>query len=52
MQNNAISEKINMERQYISRAVIHMHQNSQPTSASAERSFSMLEKLLAKDRNF
>ena len=38
--------------QDISPAVYHMLQNSQPTSASVERSFSMLKKLLAKDRNF
>ena len=41
-----------MERQDISPAVYHMLQTSQPTSASVERSFSMLKKLLAKDRNF
>ena len=52
MQNNDIFEIINMERQDISPAVYHMLQNSQPTSASVERSFSMLKKLLAKDRNF
>ena len=52
MQNNDISEIINMERQDVSPAVYHMLQNSQPTSASVERSFSMLKKLLAKDRNF
>ena len=33
-------------------AVYHILQNSQPTSASVERSFSILKKLLAKDRNF
>ena len=52
MQNNDISEIINMERQDISPAVYHMLQNSRPTFASVERSFSMLKKLLAKDRNF
>ena len=52
MQSNHISETIDMERQDISPAVYHMLQNSQPTSASVERSFSMLKKLLAKDRNF
>ena len=52
MQNNDISEIINMERQDISPAVYHMLQNAQPTSASVQRSFSMLKKLLAKDRNF
>ena len=41
-----------MERQDISPAVYHMLQNSQPTSASEERSFSILKKLLEKDRNF
>ena len=51
MQNNDISEIINMERQDISPAVYHMLQNSQPTSAFIERSFSMLKKLLAKDKN-
>ena len=52
MQNNDISDIINMERQDISPAVYHMLQNSQPTSAFVERSFSMLKKLLAKNRNF
>ena len=52
MQNNDTFEIINMERQHISPAVYHMLQNSQPTSASVKRSFSMLKKLLAKDRNF
>ena len=40
MQNNDISEIINMEKQDISPAVYHMLQNSQPTSASVEGSFS------------
>ena len=52
MQNINISEKINMERQDISPDVYHILQNSQPTSASEERSFSMLKKLLPKNRNF
>ena len=52
MENNDISEIINMEKQDISLAVSHVLQNFQPTSASVERSFSMLKKLLAKDRNF
>ena len=52
IQNNDISEIINMERQDISAAVYHMFQNSQPTSASIERNFSMLIKLLVMDRNF
>ena len=50
MQNNDISEIINMEG--ISPAAYFKLQNSQPTSASVERSFSMLKELLAKDRNF
>ena len=52
MQNNDISEIINMERQDISPTVYHMLQNSQPTAVSVERSFSMFKKLLAKKRNF
>ena len=52
MQNNDISEIMNMERQDISPAVYRILQNFQPTSASAERSFSMLKKRLAKDRNY
>ena len=52
MQNNDISEIINIKKQDISLAVYHMLQNSQPTSASVERSLSMLKKLLAKDRSF
>ena len=51
MQNNDISQIINKERQDISPAVYHMLQNSQPTSACIE-SFTILKKLLAKDRNF
>ena len=41
-----------MAWQDISPAVYYMLQNSQPTSAFVEKSFSMLKKLLAKDRNF
>ena len=52
MQNNDISEIINKKGQDILPAVNHMLQNSQPTSASVERSFSMLKKLLANDRHF
>ena len=52
MQENHISEIINMERQDISPAVYHMLQNSQPISASVESSFFMLKKRLAKERNF
>ena len=52
MQSNDISKTIDMERQDISPAVYHILLNSQPTSVSVERSFSMLKKLLTKDRNF
>ena len=52
IQNIDISKIMNMERQGISPAVYHMLQNSQLTSAYVERSFSMLKKLLAEDRNF
>ena len=52
MQNNDISEIINMERQDILPAVYYMLQNSQSISGSVERSFSLLKKLSAKDRNF
>jgi len=52
VQNNDISKIINTERQDISSAVFSFLQNSQSTTAVAERSFSMLKKLLAKDRNF
>ena len=52
MQNNDISEVMSTERHDISPAVYHMLQNSQPTSASVKESFSMLKKLLVKDRNF
>ena len=48
MQNNDISEIINMERQDILPAVYHMLKNSQPTSAFVEN-FTMLKELLAKD---
>ena len=51
MQNNGISEIINMERQGISPAVYHMLQNSQPTSAFCRKIFHV-KKLWAKDRNF
>ena len=52
IQNNGISEIINMEKQDNSPVVYYMLKNSQPTTASVEKVFSMLKKLLAKDRNF
>ena len=41
-----------MAKQDISPAVYHMLENSWPTSASVGKSFFMLKKLLAKDKNF
>ena len=52
IQSNDISKIMSMARSDISPAVYSLLQHSQPTSASVERSFSMLKKLLAKDRNF
>ena len=43
---------MNMERPNILSDVYSLLQHSQPTIAFVERSFSMLQKLLAKDRNF
>ena len=51
MQNNDIS-KWNMERLDISLAVYSLLQHSQPTTASAERCFFILRKLLAKKSKF
>ena len=52
MQNSDISQITNTERQDISPAMYHMLPKSQPTSAFEVRSFTMLKKLLAKNRNF
>ena len=41
-----------MSRQEVASAVFCLLQRCQPTTATVERSFSMLNKLLAKDRNF
>ena len=43
---------IKMSRQEVAPAVYGLLQRCQPTTAAVERSFSMLKKLLAKDRNF
>ena len=51
MKNIDISEIIDMEKQDISPAVYHALQNFQLTTAAVERSFTMLRKLLAKDKN-
>ena len=52
MQNNEISEIMKMERRDVSPAVYCLLQHFQPTIASVERSFSVLRKLFAEDRNF
>ena len=52
MQNNAISKIMNIKRPGISPAVYSLLKHSQITTTSVERSFSMLRKLLAKDRKF
>ena len=52
MQNNDISEIINIKKQDISSAVYHMLQNSQPTSAFVERSFYMLKKTVGQGQKF
>ena len=41
-----------MKRQDILAAVYHMLRNSQPTSASVERSFSMLKKTVGQGQKF
>ena len=41
-----------MSRQEVAPAVYYLLQRCQPTTAAVERSFSMLNKLLAKDENF
>jgi len=50
--NNILSEIMNLSRPEVSPTLYGLLQKCQPTSASVERSFSMLRKLLAKDRNF
>ena len=52
LQNNDISKIMSMERPDISPGFCSLLQRSQITTVSAERSFSILRKLPAKDRNF
>ena len=52
LEKNELLEIMAMNRQEISPTVYGLLQLCQPTTASVERSFSMLNKLLAKDRNF
>ena len=50
--NGDLTVIVNSTRDGINPSTYAALQNCQPTSASVERSFSMLGKLLAKDRNF
>jgi len=50
--NSDISNIVNLRKDGVSPATYAQIQNCQPTSASVERSFSMLRKLLRKDRSF
>ena len=52
MQNNDISKVMNVERPATSPAVCSLLQHFQPRTAFVARNFSMLQKLLAKFRNF
>lgn len=52
LMKNGILKIKNMEKESITPMEYSLLMNCQPTSASVERSFSMLNKLLAKDRNF
>jgi len=52
IENNDILKIMSVARSDISPAVYSLLQHCQPTSASVERSFSMLRKILAKDRSF
>ena len=52
LEKNGLTDIMAMNRPEISPTVYGLLQDCQPTTASVERSFSMLNKLLAKDRNF
>jgi len=52
IENNDILKTMSLERSDISPAAYSLLQHCQPTSASVERSFSMLRKILAKNRSF
>jgi len=52
LNNNDIECILNATREDIPPTLYGLLQNCQPTSSSVERSFSMLRKLLAKDRQF
>lgn len=52
LENNDLLSIVNMTNDEVSPATYNLLQKCQPTTAAVERSFSMLNKLLAKDRNF
>ena len=52
MQNNDISEIINMERQDISPTLYHLLQNFKPTSASVEKKLFHVEKTVCQEQKF
>lgn len=52
LEKNEILEIVNCSREAISPSIYAFLQKCQATSATVERSFSMLGKMLAKDRNF
>ena len=50
--NSDLAVIVDMTKKYLSPRMYAALQGCQPTSAAVERSFSMLGKLLCKDRNF
>ena len=52
LQKNELSDIVHFKRADVSPAIYSKLFSAQCTSVSVERSFSMLKKLLAKDRNF
>ena len=49
---NDMSSIVGLTRPEVSPSIYGLLQKCQPSTAAIERSFSMLQKLLAKDRNF
>lgn len=52
LKSNGIASIMAMDRNEVSPQLYCLLQRAQPSTASVERSFSMLKKLLSKDRNF
>ena len=52
IQNNDVYKLMSLKRLDISPTVYSLLQHCEPTSGSVKRNFSMLRKLLDKDRNF